>query len=210
MDNIAAVADLIRQEVSALAPLYGLVLAGGQSTRMGSDKGEIKLHGKNQRDHLMELLAPYTEQQFISARAEQGNQWGDTYPIISDRLINMGPFGALISAFMAHPDAAWLVLAVDLPHFDERAILELVAARNPSAIATSYRSPVSGFPEPLAAIWEPKSYAHLLSFLAQGYSCPRKVLINSPHTEIIEPYHPQILANMNTPQDLADARKRIE
>ncbi|MFT5737968.1 MAG: molybdopterin-guanine dinucleotide biosynthesis protein A, partial [Maribacter sp.] len=34
------------------AKIYGLVLAGGKSTRMGVDKGLITYHGLPQRDYL--------------------------------------------------------------------------------------------------------------------------------------------------------------
>ena len=71
----------------------------------------------------------------------------------------------------------------------------LLSKRQVSAVATAYKSPVNEFPEPLVAIWEPKSYPLLLSFLAQGYSCPRKVLINSDVWLVNAP-HPGDLANV--------------
>jgi molybdopterin-guanine dinucleotide biosynthesis protein A len=55
-------------------------------------------------------------------------------------------------------------------------------------------------PEPLITIWEPKSYGTMLSFLAQGYSCPRKVLMNSDARIITAP-NPEKLTNVNTPED---------
>lgn len=55
-------------------------------------------------------------------------------------------------------------------------------------------------PEPLIAIWEPKSYAVLLAFLAQGFSCPRKVLLHSDTLILPAPY-PVALTNVNTPEE---------
>jgi molybdopterin-guanine dinucleotide biosynthesis protein A len=52
----------------------------------------------------------------------------------------------------------------------------------------------------LITIWEPKSYPLLLSFLAQGYSCPRKVLINSDVT-LVNALNPDALTNVNTPDE---------
>jgi molybdopterin-guanine dinucleotide biosynthesis protein A len=65
------------------------------------------------------------------------------------------------------------------------------------------------FPEPLIAIWEPKSYPVLLSFLSQGYSCPRKALINSEST-ILKPQNADSLMNVNTQEEFARAKELLE
>src|SRR5690606_32710535 len=105
-----------------------------------------------------------------------------------------------------YPDNAWLVLACDIPLLDKKIISGLISFRNSTCIATAFKSPFDGFPEPLAAIWEPKSYPLILQFLAQGYDCPRKVLINSD-THIIETENPEKLANINTPEELLALKK---
>jgi molybdopterin-guanine dinucleotide biosynthesis protein A len=45
-----------------------------------------------------------------------------------------------------------------------------------------------------------------LQFLAQGYSCPRKALINSP-VELLDAVKPDALMNVNHPEELAQAKK---
>jgi molybdopterin-guanine dinucleotide biosynthesis protein A len=119
----------------------------------------------------------------------------------------LGPYGAILSAFREKPDSAWLVIACDLPLVDADVLQQLVANRNTASIATAYKSEVNEFPEPLITIWEPKSYPALLQFLAQGYSCPRKVLINSDVTLLQSP-QTDALANVNTPKEL-ERIKRI-
>ena len=52
-------------------PLYGLVLAGGRSTRMQRDKATLSYQGKNQLDRAMDLLDPHVAQAFVSVRADQ-------------------------------------------------------------------------------------------------------------------------------------------
>ncbi|KAA3629881.1 MAG: molybdopterin-guanine dinucleotide biosynthesis protein MobA, partial [Bacteroidetes bacterium] len=77
----------------------------------------------------------------------------------------------------------------------------LLKNRNPSKTASAFKSPVSQFPEPLIAIWEPKAYPILFQFLTQGYSCPRKVLINSA-IELLEVADEKTLINVNEKADL--------
>lgn len=193
---------------NALPPLQGLVLAGGKSRRMGTDKSVLAYHDRPQRDVMLDLIAGFCQQTFLSCRPDQAGELVFSHDVLPDTFLGLGPMGAILSAFRQQPDSAWLVVACDLPLLDEAAIRHLVENRDPSAIATAYRSPVNEFPEPLVAIWEPKSYALLLQFLAQGFSCPRKALINSP-VHLIDAPNPDALLNVNTPEDVDIALKKL-
>ena len=63
------------------------------------------------------------------------------------------------------------------------------------------QSPFDGLPEPLITIWEPKAYPILLSFLSQGYTCPRKALRNND-VHIIKAENADALINVNTLEEL--------
>lgn len=188
--------------------LNGLVLAGGKSERMGYDKGAVKWFGKEQRYHVADMLRPLCKEVFISCRVDQKSQIIDNYPVLEDTFTGLGPFGAILSAFREQPDKAWLVVACDLPLLETETFKFLIAQRKISAIATAFNSPDNEFPEPLITIWEPKSYPVLLSFLAQGYSCPRKVLINSD-VHLIQAPDTAALTNVNTPDDLEKVKRTI-
>jgi len=186
--------------------LNGLVLAGGKSTRMGFDKASVNWHGVEQQYYLADMLKTICADVFISRSSGQSDIGG--YATLTDTFTGLGPYGAILSAFRARPDSAWLVVACDLPLLDKAALDNLVANRDISAIATTYHSEVTGFPEPLITIWEPKSYPVLLSFLAQGYSCPRKVLINSEPKVILAP-DADVLTNVNTPEDFEKIKRKL-
>lgn len=194
--------SLIKTELQAKTPvLNGLVLAGGKSERMGTDKAGINWHGNEQQYYMADLLKNYCQDVFISCRDDQRAGIDPNYQTLPDTFTGLGPYGAILSAFRQHPDRAWLVVACDLPLLDQSTLAELLASRSTKNIASAFESPHDGFPEPLITIWEPKSYPELLSFLAQGYSCPRKVLINTD-THIIKPKFPEALSNVNTPEEL--------
>ena len=190
-----------REQLQQATPkLNGLVLAGGQSLRMGQDKGAIKWHGKEQRYYAADLLRGVCQEVYISCRPEQQAEIDNSYTSLPDTFAGLGPYGAILSAFREQPDAAWLVVACDLPLLDSSTLQHLIANRNTSSVATTFASPHDGFPEPLIAIWEPKSYPVLLSFLAQGYTCPRKVLRNS-EISLLTPPQAEALLNVNTPEE---------
>ena len=180
--------------------LNGLVLAGGKSMRMGFDKGTVKWYDKEQRYYMADMMKPYCNEVFISLSTPQKDV-NSEYPTLIDTFTNLGPYGAILSAFRERPDEAWLVVACDLPLLDQDTINYLVANRDCSAIATAFNSELNEFPEPLITIWEPKSYPVLLSFLAQGYSCPRKVLINT-EPKLLKAPNADALTNVNTPEEL--------
>jgi len=183
-------------------PISGLILAGGKSTRMGQDKGLISYRGMPHRDYLHKLLKNFCEDVFISCRQDQLRSINEL-PSIPDTFFNLGPFGALLSAFRERPDHAWFVVACDYPLLDRGTILQLLTSRNPSKIATAFQSAPNDFPEPLVTLWEPRSYPELLRFLAQGYSCPRKVLINTD-VQIIHAENPNALRNVNDPEEMKE------
>jgi molybdenum cofactor guanylyltransferase len=198
------------QMQQATPVLNGLVLAGGRSLRMGQDKGSMDWHGKEQRYHVADLLKDVCQNVFISCRPDQKQFDLDSdYDALADTFSGLGPYGALLSAFREQPDAAWLVVACDLPLLDADTLQHLTRNRNSSSIATAFESPHDDFPEPLIAIWEPKSYPVLLSFLAQGYTCPRKVLRNSDITTL-QAFNPDALFNVNTPEEMERARQLMQ
>lgn len=181
--------------------LYGLVLAGGKSKRMGRDKGLLKWHGKEQQYFVYDMLKKICQKVYISCRPDQEDDIDKNYNTLSDTFLDLGPYGGILSALRFSPDKAWLVVACDLPLLDDSTIQFLIQNRNTKSVATTFESPYDGLPEPLITIWEPESYGVLLSFLGKGYTCPRKVLIKNTPTILHAP-NPDALTNVNTPTDL--------
>jgi molybdopterin-guanine dinucleotide biosynthesis protein A len=208
--NIHEVIPIIRNQIMRPAPLKALILTGGKSVRMGKDKPHINYHGKAQFAHLYELCRAMEIEPFLSCRAEQREYFEEQgYKTISDRMLDMGPLGGITSAFMTDPNAAWLVLASDVPFLDKQILNELIRQRSTSHTATAFQNPFDRFPEPLIAIWEPKSFPMIMSFVALGYSCPRKVLIQT-EAQIVVASTPEKLENVNTPDELDDALQSMK
>ena len=182
------------------APLKALILAGGKSKRMGEDKSQIDYHGKPQEIYAADICNGLGIETFISKSYLHKETAIEKYPVIKDRLVDMGPFGAILSAMMTDPNAAWLVLACDLPYITQEHIQKLVEERNRSNQATAYKLTDQPFPEPLIAIYEPNIYQRMFRFLSLGYACPRKVLINSDvkHVDLKES---KIAFNANTQEE---------
>lgn len=184
-----------------IPPLCGLVMVGGKSMRMGEDKAKIDYHGVAQEIHAKQLLDSFVDQVYTSVSIRSSGEPSE----IKDTFTGLGPFGGILSAFREYPENAFLVLACDLPMIDAEAIRYLVERRNTSKLATAFLNPKTGFADPLFTIWEPKAYMAMLHFLAQGYSCPRKVLINSD-IALLDLPNEDWLHNVNTPEERASLR----
>ena len=191
--------NLIQEKI---APVNGLILVGGKSIRMGTDKSELNYFGKPQKEFAKELLENNNLETFYSVQHTSKNNQE-----ISDKFYNLGPFGGICSAFQKDPNAAWFVLATDVPFINDAIIQLVLKHRNPSKVATAIKGKNKEFVEPLITIYEPKAYPILLQYLAQGYSCPRKMLINSD-VEIVE-IEDDFIRNINTPEEFAVAKKEI-
>ena len=190
-------------------PLLGLVLAGGRSTRMHTDKAALPYGGRSQLERAMTLIAPHVSQAYVSVRADQSTEpLRARFPQIPDTHESLGPIAGLLAAQARHPEAAWLVLACDLPLLDERTLAHLVRSRAPERVATAYRSSHDGLPEPLCAIWEPRSAVPLAAYVANGRQCPRRFLIGADAHLIDEP-NPGALDNINTPEEYKHAMSAL-
>jgi molybdenum cofactor guanylyltransferase len=195
---------------SARAPLHGLILAGGSSTRMHRDKAALQYGGRSQLDRAFELAARHVEKVFVSVRATQSTDpTRARRPLIVDCVDGEGPIVGIRSALTAHPDSAWLVLACDLPFLSDTALTQLLRERDPAALATAFRSTHDGLPEPLCAIWEPAAASALAAYQADGGRCPRKFLIRNA-APLLEPLDRHALDNVNTPEEYTAAAAALD
>ncbi|MDB9741890.1 NTP transferase domain-containing protein [Akkermansiaceae bacterium] len=184
------------------APLYGLLLVGGKSSRMGVDKATLvyqkslpewkRLHG---------LLTQSCEEVFLCHREDQ--DFG--VPCIIDPAD--GPLRAIHTAQIAHPNAAWLVIACDMPLLTISTLDNLISERDSDRNATCYLSPVDQLPEPLCAIYEPSINSEIHHGLSNGIYCPRKHLTDA---HFIISTQPSELMNANSPADQLEIRDRLE
>jgi len=181
-------------------PLYGLVLAGGKSTRMGEDKSLIAYFGLEHRIYLAKMIAPFCEKTYISCQENQLSENLDGCNPLIDLVPSKGPMSGLISAFLTHPNAAWLVIPCDLPLFSAKNITQLLNERDEQGIATVFTSSNHDFPEPLIGIWEPSAFPLLEQQYEEGnYSLLN--ILNNNYIYLVTALYPEGLTNVNTPEE---------
>lgn len=195
----------MNQPRHARQPIWGLVLSGGRSRRMGRDKALLEQDGRTALDRAVALLARHLERVFVSVRPDQATDAVRArYDQIVDRYENIGPAAGILSALEAYPNVAWLVLACDLPNVEDATLTSLLNSRSQRPF-TAFRSSRDGLPEPLCAIYRPAARPLVAGFVGEGVVCPRKMLIRSD-SELLELPFPDSLENVNTPEDLERLR----
>lgn len=185
-----------------MRPVFGLVLAGGESRRMGQDKASLRREGQSQLAYTVHLLDDLVERVFVSARADQqDDRERSRFEQVVDRYEGMGPVAGILSAMDEYPDVDWLVLACDLPNIDAVTLSNLLEKRSRDKPFSAYISSHDGLPEPLCAVYTAQSSTIVRGFVEDGIHCPRKILIRSD-TLLLKQPNPRSLENVNTPDDL--------
>ena len=182
----------------AVAPLYGLVLVGGRSTRMGRDKSKLVYHGVAEWQRVRDLLGTVCERVLISVSPEQAERFS-AEELVVDRWDGIGPMNGIASALREHEGVAFLVVACDMPGLDVETIHALVQARDDAADATVMVNEHGQF-EPLCAVYEPDALPRLLSAIDAGAYSLNGMLADA-RVKRVTAAGADVLANVNTPEE---------
>ena len=191
--------------------LYGLVLVGGKSTRMGTDKSALNYHGVSQQEYTLQLLQSVCHKIYLSISQDNVTQSQINQSLIIDKFNYESPLNGLLSAYEAHPNEAWLVLPCDVPLVDTAALAYLIKHRDASKMATVYASKEDHLPQPLIGIWEASGLKALKSFVTtqEKKVGPRHFLIQSD-VKLVYPKDESILFNANYKEDYVFAKNKLK
>lgn len=187
------------------------VLAGGKSSRMGTDKALLAIDGTTLLDHALVLARRITEKVFIVGEKSKFAAFGG---VIEDVFLDCGPLGGIQAALKSSATELNLVLAVDLPFLPESLLrLLLSISQGNDAVVTVPRT--AGRLQPLCAI-----YGKAFSAVAEkslrngGYKIDR--LFDQASTRIVDESEltaagisATAFENVNTPSEWSDAKRRL-
>jgi molybdopterin-guanine dinucleotide biosynthesis protein A len=181
-----------------------VLLAGGKSSRFGSDKALVKIGGVELWQRQVSLLQALGPQKILVAAAEPPVWIDDQLHFVHDAMPNAGPLSGVAAALRECMTSYLLVLAVDLPQMTADFLQSLVDLSGESCGAVPRRN---GFFEPLVAIY-PQSCRELADrqlragkFMMQDF-VSAAIEENQIIVRDVRPYEEPLLTNMNRPDDL--------
>jgi molybdopterin-guanine dinucleotide biosynthesis protein A len=127
----------------------GIILAGGQSSRMGKEKGLIHWKGKTLVEHAIAILTPLCENIIISANNDHFDSFG--YRVVEDLFPGCGPMGGIFSSLKKSETLDNLVIPSDTPFVTTEIYRHLTAHAGSFDVIV----PVDhdGFYQPLCAVY---------------------------------------------------------
>ncbi len=153
--------------------MVALVLCGGQSTRMGTDKGLLQPNAKTWAATAADIL---TEQNLPVQFSVNKNQldyykqfFSATNLIVDDETLAVhGPLLGLLSVHLRYPNKSILALACDMPLMESSLIKELMTASQQYENFDAWLYKNNNQPEPLCAIYSAQALAAILQLVKAG------------------------------------------
>ena len=145
--------------------MLGVVLCGGQSSRMGSDKGLLVLNNKTWTQKAIDTLSYFQIPIVISVNKNQYHDYSLIFPadtlIPDDPTLQLhGPLCGLLSVYLNHPKEDLLIVACDMPLMDTEFIKQLLY-KYATETADAYIYSNDGEPEPMPGIFRSKALAYI-------------------------------------------------
>jgi len=186
-----------------------VILAGGRSRRMGSNKALLDIGGKPLIQVLINRILPVTNRILISSNDCESYRFLD-FPVVPDRFPDNGPLAGFHSAMLRDVCQLYIVLACDLPNLQTRLLENLVSmADGFDAAIPCTRDHVI---HPLCAVYRRTCLPSIEQALERGANKVIETFL-SDHSltlRFVDPDEGEFddadLANINTPEDLQRLR----
>jgi len=174
-----------------------IIMAGGQSKRMGRDKSMLPINGKPAIEHIFEQLRPHFDRILISSNDKDTHHFLGA-DVVADEVTGKGPLMGIASALKVSKTEVNFVIACDIPHVDMGLVRQMVRQSRdfdaviPRSASTRY--------EPLFAVYKKSIVDVLDKALASGNYRIIDAL-NDCRVNYLDPADGRDFRNLNTMND---------
>jgi molybdopterin-guanine dinucleotide biosynthesis protein A len=181
------------------------ILAGGKSTRMGTDKALVEFQGRTLLARSLDLARALSANVRIVGSRDKFAQFA---PVVEDEFPNCGPLGGIHAVLRSSHTDLNLVLAVDMPFVTQPLLQYLIAqARETPGVMAIVPRWDAGW-QPLCAVYRRKFAVAAEQALRAGRN-RIDLLFDADSTQVIEKldleaagFSLDVFRNMNTPEEL--------
>ncbi len=181
-------------------PRAAFILAGGRSSRMGSDKALLPFRGRTLVEHVVAQAHSVTSNITLVGDSRRYINFG--YPVIEDSFSGCGPLAGIHAALTSTIGECNLILACDMPELTGEFLGQLMEHAEAGCADAVIPVPPEGLPEPLCAVYKRRCAGVIANALRNGV---RKVTggLAGLEIEYWPVAHSCFFRNLNTPQDWA-------
>ena len=183
--------------------ITGVILAGGNSSRMGTNKAFLMIHNKPMITHIYELLETFFPCIVISTSQPELFAFLDA-ATIADETRGLGPMGGIFSCLKSITTEKAFVTACDLP-FINRELIRLIV-QNSADFDFVVPSTDKEKLEPLCAVYD-KNMLNVMAEMIRMNDLSLQHLKNKCNTKVIyvkeelQNYNDKLFQNINTSSD---------
>lgn len=184
-----------------MKPVNAIIIAGGQSSRMGRDKGLMEWNSKPLVQYVIEAVSPLAERVIIITQNHLYKRFG--LQLTADLLPGLGPAGGIYTALHASDTQTNIILSCDIPRIKTQTLQYLLKQHRLCDISVaSYNQQT----EPLIGIYEKHCLEKWNQLLEQHETAVFKMLTHFnvhyvPMENNVE-FSADEFVNINTPAEL--------
>jgi molybdopterin-guanine dinucleotide biosynthesis protein A len=183
----------------------GIVLAGGKSSRMGTDKALLLFRNKPLIQHAVDILKQVCSEVVISAN--HNNYHFTECEVWPDEHLEIGPMAGIYSC-LKHSVTQWnMVLSCDMPLIEPNILISMFLSKEDYDVILPVHD--NDWLEPLCAIYNRRLVSPLEEFIDSGNYSLWQFIRRSNHLRVEIPSHRKgMFDNVNTSQDFDLLNKR--
>ncbi len=179
--------------------ITGIILAGGKSSRMGTEKGLIIYKNKPFVEHIIEAMSPLVDNIIIISNNKAYESFG--FKCYEDLIKNTGPLAGIYTGLRYSKTDYNLIVSCDIPLVKTIVLQKLIDQKNDASEVIQLQS--QGKNMPLIALYKKSCEVIFMEELHQNQKKVQKALKKcNVKTVIIDGSLEQVTANINTPEDL--------
>lgn len=187
--------------------ITGIILAGGKSTRMGSEKGFVTYNNKRFIQYIIDALQPLVNEIIIVSN----NPDYDVFKLkrVNDIIENAGPLAGLYSGLYHSKTDKNIVLSCDIPLINPKILQQLILVNDEKIDVIQVQSRDKSMP--LIALYNKRCVETCLTLLKKGERRLR-VLINQLHSKtiVLDDTLEKYTANINSQSDLKNLNNEFK
>lgn len=196
--------------MSQTKAVTGIILCGGESSRMGQNKALLKIKGKYIISYVIDTLQPFCDEIILSTNTKELDFLG--YQTVNDKFKNIGPISGIYSALLESNNSRNIIISCDTPFINSHLLTDLLFYSEDYDIVLPE---FNGYLQTMIGIFNKTCILVIEREISKGNYIPPRIYeqCNLNKLKITDKhpfYHQHLFFNVNSPEDFRKAQEIIK